>query len=82
LATDTFAGTSGTLATFNITASNWGTGSALLYFYAPTGTTLYTWCRVDTTIPCIFTPNVSGSWRVTLDPQINSVGSATLVKKV
>ncbi len=80
-ATYTFAGTSGHLATFDVTASSWSTGSALLYFYAPTGATLYNWCRVDTTSFCAFTPNVTGTWRVTLDPQANSVGSATFFKE-
>jgi hypothetical protein len=75
----TFAGTSGQLATFHITAASFGTGVAYLYFFTPTGT-FSTFCAVNTTDYCVFTPDVTGTWKVVLDPQGAATGSTTFLK--
>jgi hypothetical protein len=73
----TFAGTNGTPVTFDVTATNWGSGGATLYFYQPDGT-LYTYCNFTTDpTQCYLTPNVTGTWKVMLDPYEASVGSTT-----
>ena len=75
-ATYTFAATNGTLTTFNLSAANFGTGNAYLLFYTPAGA-FSTFCTVNTTSYCGFTPNATGIWKIVLDPQAGSVGSTT-----
>ena len=73
----TFAGLNGTPVTFDVTATNWGSGGATLYFYQPDGT-LYTYCNFTTDpTQCYLTPNITGTWKVMLDPYEASVGSTT-----
>ncbi len=73
-----FAGVSGVHSTFYVSATNWGAGSARLYFYQPNGT-LWDYCILTASpISCDLTPTVTGTWRASLDPTDNSVGSSTL----
>jgi len=74
----TFAGTGGTPVTFNVTASNWGLGAATLNFYMPNGTLLDYCIMTDEPVQCDFTPNVTGTWKVVLDPYADAVGNATI----
>jgi hypothetical protein len=73
----TFPGTSGIHETLDITASNWGTGSAQLGVYLPNGVAaLFCPLDADPTF-CEFTPHVTGTWKVVLQPLNDAVGSVT-----
>jgi hypothetical protein len=74
----TFAGTAGTHLSLDVTASTWGTGGAAnLYVFMPDGT-LYLNCPLaGRPTYCDFTPNVTGTWKLTLDPTGAAVGSTT-----
>jgi hypothetical protein len=74
----TFAGTNGGHVTFDVTASNWGTGgSAKLYFYSPTNVFTNQCTLAAAATYCDLTPTSSGNWKVTLHPLNNAVGSST-----
>src|SRR4051812_44814587 len=64
----TFKATSGVHATVDVTATTWGTGSARLYVYTPSGP-LFTSCTITVNPTfCEFVPNATGTWKLTLDP--------------
>jgi hypothetical protein len=74
----TYAATAGRPVTLNVTASSWGSGSARLYFYRPTGTALFSFCNLgNAPTTCSLYPDTTGNWRITLDPLSSAVGSTT-----
>ena len=73
----TFAATKDAHLTFTITATNWEPGNAYLRFYNPTGGAAG-YCELRSTQrSCDLTPNVTGTWKIKLDPNGDSVGSTT-----
>ena len=80
----TFAATKGKHVTFQVTnfklTDGSSSGSAWVYFYEPgaTGSNYYTACAVSSNTYCNFTPPVTGTWSVQLQPSSASVGSLTL----
>jgi len=77
-----FAATVGQHVTFDVTAANWangaGAGTAYLYFANPSGTRISTYCAMSTAPTfCDFTPTVTGTWTVLLDPYSGSTGNVT-----
>lgn len=75
----TFPATANTHLSLDVTATNWGTtGTAKLNVYMPDGT-LYIQCPLATAATfCDFTPNLTGTWKLALDPQGAAVGSTTM----
>jgi hypothetical protein len=78
----TFAATSGQHVTFDVTAANWangsGAGNAYLFFANPSGTRISTYCAMSTApTSCDFTPTVTGTWTVLLDPSGGATGKVT-----
>ena len=73
-----FTGTKDVHTTIDITASNWGTGNAVGYLYAPSGV-LADWVSLAGTPTFYdFTPNVTGSWKFLIDPNASATGSASV----
>ncbi len=73
---------SGQQVTCGVTATGWtnGTvnGSAYLTVFRPTGSSYYTYTTLSSAaVNLTFTPDVSGTWRLLLDPITGSVGGAT-----
>lgn len=73
----TFAATNGTHVSFDVSATNWGTGNAQLRFFTPTGVYAYACTIAATPTYCDLTPNSTGTWTVVLDPQGSATGAAT-----
>lgn len=75
----TFPATANTHLSLDVTATNWGTtGTAKLNVFMPDGT-LYVQCPLAKAATfCDFTPNTTGTWKLTLDPQSTAVGSTTM----
>jgi hypothetical protein len=78
----TFPATAQGHVTFDVTqfnlSNNGSGGSAYLYFYQPGSTSAYTSCYISSNTWCDFTPLLTGTWKVGLDPNSGSVGSLTL----
>lgn len=73
----TFAGTAGAHVTFDVTASTWGTGTARLYIYSPSGSLFHNCALTSSPSYCELSLNSTGTWKVVLDPYQNAVGKAT-----
>jgi hypothetical protein len=74
----TFAATKNVHGVLDVSATNWGTGSADLKIYLPNGN-LGLSCPITTTsVLCPFLPKVSGTWKVVIDPVDDSVGTVTM----
>ncbi len=64
-----------------VTGNNWGTGTAKLWLYAPGASTATFGCDLTgATKTCTFMPNVTGQWRVHVDPQGGSTGETTVTR--
>ena len=78
----TFAATANKHVTFQITQFNFSNGSSggqvALDFYKPGSSSPYTSCSFFGDDYCDFTPPLTGTWKVKLDPVSNSVGSLRL----
>ncbi|MEU7870794.1 hypothetical protein [Dactylosporangium sp. NPDC049140] len=73
----TFAGTSGQYVTVDVSASNWGTGSAYITLYNPSGGQYAYMLLGNGTANRQFQLNVSGTWTLRLDPYGSATGGAT-----
>jgi hypothetical protein len=74
----TFTGTKNVHSVLDVSATDWGTGSADLKIYLPSGD-LGLSCRITSvSMLCPFIPRITGTWRVVVDPVSNSVGSVTM----
>ena len=73
----TFAGVSGQHITLDVTASNWGAGSANMRLYSPSGYQIGVFGMTTSPAYGDYTLGATGTWTVLLDPYLASTGSAT-----
>jgi hypothetical protein len=78
----TFAGKAHKHVTFQVSKFNFSNGSSggqvILSFYEPGSSSAFTSCSFVGDNFCDFTPPLTGTWKVKLDPVSASVGSLTL----
>ncbi|MBF9128864.1 hypothetical protein I0C86_07680 [Plantactinospora sp. S1510] len=73
----TFAGVSGQHITLDVGASSWGTGSASMRLYSPSGHQVGVFAMNASPTYGDYTLGVTGTWTVVLDPYLASTGTAT-----
>ena len=74
----TLAATAGVRNLLDVSATNWGTGSADLNIYQPNGVHAVVCPLAKAAVVCDWTPPVTGTWKVELAPVDNAVGSVTM----